>query len=367
MQLLPWTLPLLAVLAVFHAPSLHAVQAIPFPAATTATNTGTGTAVGAEFYCPTVATKGEDRRPNNSTFRLVQLNAEWLFMDDADDCPGATCPWTTAALAQTHMSSIAQVIFDLNPDLINLCEVESCDELTMLTKNDLLAAEGFKPYMVQGTDSSTGQDVGMLTKIDPTSDLVRTDNRVAYPIPSTQCASTYTGTYGVSKHYITTLKLNGFNVAIIAAHLLAFPDDNNRCVEREAQASVLQQVVTSYIEKGFEVVLLGDFNDFDGDAVDRNGNMPISQVNAILKGQGTNWKLTNVASKIDQNDRYSEWYDENDDCVFELAENSMIDHVLISDGLLSKVTNVFIAHSEYSQSCSTTYSDHWPVVVDFTF
>lgn len=324
-------------------------------------------ATGAEFYCPSVATKGEDRRTNNSTFRLVQFNAEWLFIDGADNCPGTTCPWTTATLAQTHLNSIAQVIFDLNPDFINLCEVESCDELTMLTKNSLLVAEGYKAYMIQGTDNSTGQDVGILTKIDPTSDLVRTENRATYPIPGTQCSSTYTGSSGVSKHYITTLKLNGMNVAVIAAHLLAFPDDQDRCVQREAQASVLRDQITAYVNNGFEIIVLGDFNDWDDVAVDANNNKPISQVSKILKGQGQSWSLTNVAAKLEQSERYSEWYDENDDCVFALNENSMIDHVLVSDGLMDKVTNVFIAHDEFSQSCSTTFSDHWPVVVDFTF
>jgi exonuclease III len=322
---------------------------------------------GTEFYCPTVTTPGEDRRTSNSTFRLVQLNPEWLFLDGADSCPGSTCPWTTQALAQTHLNSIAQVIYDLNPDLIHLCEVESCDELTQLTQTSLLSAEGYKPYMVKGTDSSTGQDVGILTKVDPTSDLIRTEDRVAYPLSTTTCTGTYTGTYGVSKHLITTLNVNGINIALVGAHLLAIPDDQTRCIEREAQAMVLQGVISSYVSKGYEIIMLGDLNDWDDEVLDVNNNKPISQVNAILKGQGTNWKLTNVATKVSQSERYSEWYDENEDCNWVLAENSMIDHIMLSDGLLGKVANVFIAHSEYTQSCDTTYSDHWPVVVDFKF
>ena len=323
---------------------------------------------GAEFYCPTVSTKGTDRRTNTSSLRLVQFNAEWLFMDGFDNCPGTTCPWKTQADASSHLSAIAKVISDLNPDVVNFCEVESCDELTMLTQNSLLSNRGYKPYMIQGTDSSTGQDNGMLTKIDPTTDLTRTENRVSYPVSGTSCVSSYTGTYGVSKHYITTLKVSGVNIVMVSLHLLAFPDDQNRCVQREAQATVIQQVIGPYVSKGYEVILLGDINDWDSQTLDSNNNKPISMVADILKGKGTTWSLTNVASKLTVNERYSEWYDENSDCVYNSKENSMIDHIFVSNGLLSKITNVFIAHSEYSQSCTNFYySDHWPVVVDFKF
>eukprot|EP01038_Epipyxis_sp_PR26KG_P015822 gene15822-21431_t len=321
-----------------------------------------------EFYCPTVSTKGDDRRTNKNSFRLVQYNAEWLFVDGADSCPGTTCPWKDDSQAQTHLSKIAQVIADLNPDLINLCEVESCDELTLLTQSSSLSSLGYKPYMIQGKDSSTGEDVGMLTKVDPLQDLYRTENRVSYPVPSTTCKSSYTGTYGVSKHYITTLTVNNMNIALIAMHLLAFPDDVNRCVEREAQASVIQSLVQPFIKDGYEVILMGDINDWDRDYPDLNNNAPISQVSNILKGVGTSWNLTNVASLIPQSDRYTEWYDENNDCVYSSKEVSSIDHIFVSSGLLSKVSNVFIAHNEYAQSCTDFYySDHWPVVVDFEF
>ncbi len=204
---------------------------------------------GAEFYCPLVSTKGEDRRSNSSNFRLVQFNVEWLFIDGADNCPGTTCPWKDVSAAETHLSTIAGVISDLNPDLVNLCEVESCDELTLLTENSKLSGKGYKPYMVKGTDSSTGQDVGMLTKIDPITDLIRSEDRATYPISTTTCKSSYTGSYGVSKHYITTLKVGSTNIALFSLHLLAIPDDQTRCVEREAQVihlSVYPCVYFSY-------------------------------------------------------------------------------------------------------------------------
>jgi len=289
-------------------------------------------------------------------------------VDGADNCPGTTCPWGDATAASKHLSTVASVIADLKPDLINLCEVESCDELTLLTQDAKLSGLGYKPYMIHGTDDSTGQDVGMLTLVDPLQDLYRTEDRVSYPIPTTTCSSSYTGTYGVSKHYITTLNVNDINIVMISMHLLAFPDDSGRCVEREAQATVIQQTVTPFVEKGYEVILIGDINDFDDAVLDLNNNKPISQVSKILKGTGTSWTLTNVASLINQSDRYSEWYDVNEDCKYVNTEVSSIDHIFLSDGLLGKVSNAYFAHSEYDQSCTNFYySDHWPLVVDFKF
>jgi hypothetical protein len=46
--------------------------------------------------------------------------------------------------------------------------------------------------------------------------------------------------------------------AMIGAHLIAFPTDNTRCAEREAQSQVLQNVIYGYISKGYEIIFLGD-------------------------------------------------------------------------------------------------------------
>jgi len=353
----------------------------------------------AEMYCPTAPSDPQDRRTNTSLFRFVHFNAEWLYIDGYDDCPGSGCPWEDDEAAHHHLHSIADVLAELDADLINLAEVESCDELHDLLQTDALRNGHYSPYMVQGKDTSTGQDVGMLTRVDPQQDLFRTENRVEYPLPSTQCTSTYTGTYGVSKHYITTLDVNDIPLAVISCHLLAFPDDENRCVQREAQVSVMAEVVGEYVSRGYEVIFTGDFNDFDSAVVDANNNLPISQVmdiatgghshahakghshaasfssssKAAAEGVGagagadTGWTLHNVASLMPQSDRYTIWWDSNSDCVYGQNETSMIDHVLVTPGLLQRVSGVFFDHTAFTPSCESFYSDHWPLVVDFVF
>ena len=318
--------------------------------------------------CPAVSTVG-DRRSSKSSLRLVQYNVEWLFVDyyGGSDCPGNGCTWHTISDAETHMGYVADVINDLKPDILNLCEVEGCDELHML--RDMLDPT-YNVYLKKGTDTGTGQNVGLVTKVDPLVSLYRTEEKVAYPILGTKCGQTSAqGTQGVSKHYITEYRLGSMDIALIGAHLLAIPTEPSRCVQREAQAQVLQNVIYSYIQKGYEVIVMGDMNDFDAEVPDLNADKPTSRVLDFLKGldgeKKGQYQLTNMAGKMAQNERYSDWYDSDNNCnTTSVKDYSMIDHVLISPKLTKYVGSVSIYHG-YKEYCGKWNSDHYPVVIDF--
>ena len=221
----------------------------------------------------------------------------------------------------------------------------------------------YKPYLIKGTDTATGQNVGMITKIDPTVSLYRTESRVEYPIPNSTCGYTgEPGTSGVSKHLITEFVIHNIPIAFIGTHLLAYPTDKTRCAEREAQAQVLQSVIVEYIHKGYEIIVSGDLNDFDGVILDANSNKPISSVLNILKGG----VLRTVGEKIPQNDRFSDWYDKNGNCQSTNDEFSQLDHILVSSKLYDHISSAFMYHG-YKEYCGTYDSDHYPVVVDFEF
>ena len=319
--------------------------------------------------CPFVSTMG-DRRSNKDKLRLIQYNVEWLFIDyySPMNCPGSGCTWVNQSEAQTHMDYVSKVVKQLNPDIINFCEVEGCDELNIL--KDKLDDSTYTPYLKKGTDSSTGQNVGMLTRVDPLVNLYRTDLKYNYPLPGSKCGYTGSvGSSGVSKHYITEFKFNGYNIAFIAAHLLAIPTDPMRCAEREAQASVLQNVIFGYINNGYEVIMLGDFNDYDAEVMDLNNNKPTSRVLDILKGNQGDlsglYTLYNVAEEIVQSERYSDWWDSDNNCKTKSQKDySMIDHILVTDAIKHNIVDVFIYHG-YDEYCGKYKSDHYPVVVDF--
>jgi exonuclease III len=313
--------------------------------------------------CPIVSIS---RQLNKDTLRIVQYNAEWLFIDYYAnmDCPGNGCTWHTTSDAQTHLSYVSNIINKLDPDIINICEVEGCNELNMLHNST-----EYVSYLKKGTDTGTGQNVGMLTKIDPMIDLYRTEERANYPIEGSMCGYTgVPGTVGVSKHYITEFMINDIKLAFIGLHLLAIPTDPGRCAQREGQAQVIQNVVSSYVSKGYEIIIIGDMNDYDGSVPDINSNKPTSKVLDILKGnygdKKNSYKLTNVAYLLNKNDRYSDWWDSDLNCsTNSINDLSMIDHMLVSDGIKDKIMNMFIYHG-YKEYCGKWNSDHWPVVLD---
>jgi exonuclease III len=319
--------------------------------------------------CP-IVTSIADRRKDNSTFRLVQYNAEWLFIDyySSAKCPGTGCSWHTIDEAETHLTNVANVLKELNADMVNICEVKGCDELNMLIEE--LKDTTYKPYLIKGTDTSTGQNVGMITRIDPSIDLYRSEEKVSYPIKNSKCGNTSSsGTTGVSKHYITEITISGINIALIGAHLLAIPTDPSRCVQREGQAQVLQNIIYSYVQKKYEIIVMGDMNDYDMETLDMNSNKPSSRVLDIIKGiEGDKkglYMLTNVANFMNQQERYSDWWDSDNNCnTSSQNDYSMIDHVLVSSTIEDQIKDVFIYHN-YLEYCGKIDSDHYPVVIDF--
>jgi len=319
----------------------------------------------AQKECPTAPSVPKDRRTDKGTLKIATYNAEWLFLNRSN-CPGTGCAWPTEAAALDHMQDVADEITILNADIVNLAEVQDCIVLTRL--NGLLKGMNYLPYLLTGTDTSTGQNVALLTRVDPSVNLQRTSNRVDYPIPGSTCGSTSSGNTAVSKHYYTTFNVEGLPnpLTIFGLHFLAFPDDKIRCVQREGQASVIKALVASYLGEGHSVVVLGDVNDFDGTVIDASGNVPISTVLDILRDplpSKAGDELTNVASFVAAaSQRYSCWWDKDESCSVQHDELSMIDHLLISNDLVPLVTGAYMDHS-YQAACNTYESDHWPVVV----
>lgn len=302
--------------------------------------------------------------------RLMQYNAEWLFIDyyAPMDCPGQGCTWKNQSEAETHMKYAANVVNALNPDIMNVCEVEGINELNLLRSES--GIDDSEAYLIKGTDTATGQNVGLMSNPTPSKNLTRTEERIAYPLNGSNCGYTgASGTVGVSKHYITEYILYGRPTLFVGLHLLAYPEDTLRCAEREAQAQIVQNVIARFFQEvGGEVIVIGDLNDFDGRVLDANRNTPTSRVLDILKGldgekKGA-YELRSAAEKIPDVERFSDWWDENEDCVSKLDEFSMIDHVLVTPFLYEKIFKAFVYHG-YDEFCGKYNSDHYPLVVDF--
>ncbi len=296
--------------------------------------------------------------PAPATFRVVAFNAEWLF-DGVND---SIDHWGTPARARQHLEAVAAALQPLDADYISLAEVENA---AVLSELNTLLGNGYSQVFVQGTDTSTGQDVAALSILAPIQTPSRTDERITYPVTGSllNCG---TGSYGVSKNYAADFDLAGTPVTIIGAHLLAYPDRCDRSIQREAQATALANLAREALSRGREVIVLGDLNDFDDAAADAAGNRPSSRVLSILKNldpAADGDELVNVCAALPQEDRYTDWYDRDGDGVDDGArEHSQIDFVLVSRRLAERVSYVTIAHT----TPAGEVSDHWPIVVDLT-
>jgi exonuclease III len=295
-----------------------------------------------------------DRRADPSILTVMTFNAEFLW-DGIDPEEGqANFPWKSAPdEAQEHMRRVAEVIIRANADVINLVEVENFDALKMFN-DTFLAGRGYAPYLVKGTDTFTGQDVALLTRIDPEGNQITRDDRKGQ---SGQVLKS------VSKNYVAVLPVGNLKVALIGLHLLAQPNNAARKLERQAQADAIRQIALDQREAGSSVIVLGDFNDYDPDVLDHINSTPISAVLRSVRSMDAEDgqdDLVNAAASVSQVDRFTAWWDQNDnDQVDAPQELTSIDHVLLSADLAGKIEAVQIDHAQNPPDVS----DHYPVIV----
>lgn len=301
----------------------------------------------------------DDRRADKAHLRIMTLNAEFLWDGQPPEEGQADFPWKNSeSEAREHMRSIAGVITRNNPDIVNLVEVENENALGILN-SDFLPGRGYRPYFVQGKDTTTGQDVAVLTRIDPE------DGAIARYDGSGRSGSV---TKSVSKNYYAKFDIEGQKLALIGLHLLAHPNRQDYKLPREAQADAMRTLALDLRAAGYLIVIAGDFNDYDGaeDGRDHVDSMPITNVLRLLREldpASTVDNLANVASSRPKADRYTAFWDKDDDGVVDYpGELTSIDHILIAPELVAKVSSVDIPH-DYLPNQVT---DHFPVLVTLT-
>ena len=308
-----------------------------------------------------IGVSADDRRTDKSMLVIMTLNAEFLW-DGVDPEEGQVVfDWKGSQTeAEEHMQEIADVIIRVDPDMVNLAEIENIEALT--TFNDkFLAGRGYEPYLVKGKDTFTGQDVALLTRIDPVGGQIeRDDSR----------ATVGDVNKGVSKNYFAKFDLgDSRKIALVGLHFLARPTSSSRRLAREAQAEVIRSRAVTLAQDGFEVVVLGDFNDFDGnsDSLDHIDSTPITNVLLNIRGMDPDNAaddLLNVAALVPKPERFTAFYDRNDnDGIDPPKEFTSIDHILLSQELVAEVEVVTIPHNHDPRFVT----DHFAVVVHLDF
>ncbi|NNF58130.1 MAG: endonuclease/exonuclease/phosphatase family protein [Rhodothermaceae bacterium] len=283
--------------------------------------------------------------------RIGTFNGEFLF-DGRDGDGGATFAWKDdSAAARAHMEDVAAVIRTLDADLLLIPETENLGVLETMTA-EMLAGLGYTPYLVNGQDSFTGQDVGLLSRL-PIEEVGRINERAPVGLSNQ--------TYGVSKNLWARLTLAGVPTTLVGVHFLARPDDTERKDRREAQAEVIRRFIAQEAAAGRAIVVLGDLNDFDDVTLDARASRPITDVLARIKraGPSPDDDLTNVLGEVPQARRFTALYDRNRNDEIEEGELSAIDHVLLSPALYTRLREVHFVHAHDPR----VVSDHFPIIV----
>lgn len=123
------------------------------------------------------ALEAEDRRTAPCGLSVMTLNAEFLWDGVEPEEGQVSFPWKGSQTeAEDHMRRVAEVIARSNPDIVNLVGVENLAALTTFNTK-FLGDRGYRPYLVTGRDTFTGQDVGLLTRVDPEGNAVQRDDR----------------------------------------------------------------------------------------------------------------------------------------------------------------------------------------------
>ncbi len=296
-----------------------------------------------------------DRRTDKKHLAIATLNAEFLWDGrPPEEGTDSHFAWKgSIPKAEAHMADIAGIVRALDADLLNVVEVENLAALELFNSK-FLAGMGYKAYLVDGIDTATGQDVALLSRID-----LQSMGRDPRPGQSGSRRKS------VSKHYVATLEVGSLRLGLVGLHLLSRPSDPRRREDREAQADAIRRMARDLAGQNRQVVVLGDFNDLDGETLDARGEKPISRVLEWIRGMNpttTAENLFNVASKLPRERRYTTHADmDHDNKVDGPHELSMIDHILVSPGLVAKISKVDIRQTALADLARIT--DHFPILV----
>ena len=312
---------------------------------------------------------GDDRRSDKSVLTIMTINAEFLWDGVPPEEGWVEFQWKYSQKeAEEHMKEVADIIIRNNPDIVNLVEVESLKALETFNNKYLesrgyypyLESHGYRPYFVNGKDTYTGQDVALLTRIDPENESIERDDRKGQSGDEIQ---------SVSKNYFAKIKVGDIKIALIGIHFLARSNDESSSQKREAQADAIVNLAIELRDQGYLPVVLGTFNDYDGDEGNRDhiDSMPVTNVLRIIKlmdPNNTSDDLVNAAYFVPKATRYTAFCDRNrNDSVDFPQEVTSIDHILLPPQLEALVELVVIPH-EYNPIQVT---DHFPIMVHLRF
>jgi len=204
-------------------------------------------------------------RTNGETLKVATWNLEWFYDANPRDNESELAKIHSApnaAAFEFRLSQFAVAIAALQPDILALQEVENqlvLDQLAERLKKS--HGQNYHVVFVQGRDSATEQDVGLLVSArfeKPKGERIETiepqryRNRDRYQVPSKHLVAR-----------IDTHRQQGVGpLLVVTTHLKAGrnPSDEQ---QRIFQSRVLNEFATLEQSKGWQLMILGDLNSND--------------------------------------------------------------------------------------------------------
>lgn len=370
-------------------------------------------------------------------FTLVSYNVEWAYAPDGRrvdwlrervapaqrdglegyegvlECPkdwsSQTCelnipssrgrnPCSSCGKMWDHLNKLSDELASMpeTPDVVVLPEVDGCTAVGHLQKQLKDQDLDYEPYLLYGSNDRTNSQTGLISRIPLRAPLWMNTSTEQTPATENIHCQGAMGAHGSDKHFVAELDMGeGLEIFVIGVHLKSMRQDNEgeACSVREAEALVLDNTLNNIYEKhpNAEVIIAGDFNDFDPETPDRRGaisartggKFPLgefedcfkgtcknktdegelgqqSQVFDIIKGKtGKRPRLVNLLQHVPREARYThdspKWSAFGSTCGLGFGDNvppglspidcpgdSLIDHVLVTPGLAKGAIKVEI-------------------------
>ncbi|KZY86251.1 hypothetical protein A3741_26650 [Oleiphilus sp. HI0069] len=199
----------------------------------------------------------------NAELRVMTLNTEWLWTpyDGKADGSKVTIRDMSKKDYLTELAFYAKLVREHRIDILAVSEIENKYVAIDLANR---FGKDWKAYFTQGRDTATGQDVALISRLEPVKGSL---TNYGFPCGKTngvkkkKCLSKVVG----ARFYLDNA--SGEQVAVISSHFLSKRNDSkSKRLKRESQALALSKAVEREANdfsstKVAKVIALGDFND----------------------------------------------------------------------------------------------------------
>ena len=282
----------------------------------------------------------------NGDFVITTFNVENLFdlEDDPDKADEGTTP--SPDELETKLRKLEAVIREelRLPEIIVVQEVENTTILAQLAKRVNQRSDTSYVATSLGSSDRRGIENGFLWD----RERVALEEATLVSGPESQRAFGLTSESPGREPLVGIFEIRGKRVTVVGNHfrskggddpLFGVDDPPHRSseVQRKAQAGAVRNYVDSILggDPTAWLVVAGDLNDFQFGEPGEGPNHPL----AILEGGDGKVPLTNLVLREDEAERFTYIYQGN---------SQILDHILVSPGMLEKLAAVDILHFDAS-------------------